>query len=130
MSEELIEKILIGHEGFNRGDFSEAKASLADDVEWGTTGAWPGLDRLYHGPNALDEWMEVLYSEWETFGVSLDEVIRDDGDVVVLAERLSGCGRESGIEVEMQVFTVYGSEQGKIVRRLSFRTREEALAAL
>src|SRR5918996_5917351 len=101
MSKELIEKILIGHEGFNRGDFSEAKASLADDVEWGTTGAWPGLDRVYHGPDALDEWMEVLHSEWETFGVSLDEVIRDDGDVVVLAERLAGGGRGGGKQGEV-----------------------------
>jgi hypothetical protein len=74
--------------------------------------------------------MEVLHSEWETFRVSLDEVIRDDGDAVVVSERLSGRGRESGVEVEMQVFTVYWSEEGKVVKRLSFRTREEALGAL
>ena len=130
MSDELIEKILIGHEGFNRGDLSEANRNLSKDVEWGTTGTWPGLDETYHGPDALNDWMEVLHSEWETFRVSLDEVVEDAGDVVVLVERLSGRGRESGIEVEMQVFTVYWSEEGEIVRRRSFRTREEALAAL
>jgi|SRR5215203_5652125 len=129
MSQELIEQVLLGHEGFNRGDLSQAKANVTDDVEWGTTGTWPGLEDVYRGPEALDEWMQILHAEWETFEVSLDEVIRDDGEVVVLAERLSGRGKESGIEVEMQVFSVYWSEEGKIVRRRSFRTREEALAA-
>lgn len=130
MSQELIEKIRIGHEGFNSGDLTEAKANVVDDVEWGTTGTWPGLEDMYRGPDALDEWMRILQAEWETFQVSLDEVIRDAGDVVVLAERLSGRGRESGVEVEMQVFSVYWSEGGKIVKRRSFRSREEALAAI
>ena len=130
MSQELIEKFIVGHEGFNRGDLSEARANAADDVEWGTTGTWPGIEPVYRGPEALDEWMEVLHAEWERFEVSLDEVVRDDGDAVVVAERLSGRGRESGVEVEMRVFSVYRLEAGKITRRLSFRTREAALAAL
>jgi ketosteroid isomerase-like protein len=130
MSHELIEKVRVGHDGFNQGDLSRAKANLAQDVEWGTTGTWPGLEGTYRGPDALDEWMETLQSEWESFRVSLDEVVEDAGDVVVLAELLSGRGRESGIEVEMRVFSVYWSEGGEIVKRRSFRTREEALAAL
>jgi ketosteroid isomerase-like protein len=130
MLQELIDLVLSGHEGFNRGDLSEAKANVSDDVEWGTTGTWPGLDETYHGPEALDEWMETLHSEWETFRVSLEEVVDDAGDVAILTERLSGRGRESGVEVEMQVFSVYWIQGGKIIKRQSYRTREEALAAL
>ena len=74
--------------------------------------------------------MKTLHSEWERFGVSLDEVIRDDGDVMAVAERLTGRGRESGVVVEMQVFSVYWGEEGKIVKRQGFNSREEALAAL
>jgi ketosteroid isomerase-like protein len=75
--------------------------------------------------------METLKSEWDTFRVTLDGVVRDDGDTMVVIERLSGRGRESGIEVEMQVFSAYwATDDGKIVRRNSFRTPEEALAAL
>jgi ketosteroid isomerase-like protein len=128
MSEDLLRKIRVGHEGFNQGDLSEAKANLVDDVEWGTTGTWPGLDGTYRGPDALDEWMRTLRSEWETFAVSLGEVIRDEGDVMVVSELLSGRGRESGIDVEMRVFSVYRAEGGKIVKRRSFRTPEDALA--
>ncbi len=122
--------IRIGHEGFSRGDLTEAKGNLSENVEWGTTGVWPGLEGTYRGKEALDEWMETLHSEWEKFEVSLDEVIRDDGDVMVVAERLSGRGRESGVEVEMQVFSVYWAEEGKVVRRQGVSSREEALAAL
>ena len=130
MSQELLQKIEVGYRGFNGGDLSEAKSNLASDVEWSTTGTWPGLDRTYHGPDALDEWMDTLRAEWESFRVSLDEVIADNGDTMVVAERLSGRGKESGIDVEMQVFSVYRSEAGKIAKRASFRTREEALAAV
>jgi ketosteroid isomerase-like protein len=97
MSQELLEKIRLGYEGFNRGDLSEAKPNVADDVEWGS---------LEPGPA----------SKASTAGRT--------------RERLSGRGRESGIEVEMQVFSVYWSRAGKIVKRRSFRTRDEALAAL
>jgi ketosteroid isomerase-like protein len=130
MSKDLLDKIKIGHEGFNLGDLSEAKKNIADDVEWSTTGIWPGLDGTYRGPEAMDDWMRILQAEWSSFQVSLDEVIQDAGNAIVVAERLSGRGRESGIEVEMQVFSVYWSEGGKIVKRRSFRTREEALAEL
>jgi ketosteroid isomerase-like protein len=130
MSQELIAMIERGHQAFNTGDLSLAKSDLVDDVEWGTTGTWPGLEGTYRGPDALDEWMKTLRSEWETFQVSLDEVIADAGDVVAVAERLSGRGKESGIDVEMQLFSVYWVEGDKIARRQSHRTREEALAAL
>jgi ketosteroid isomerase-like protein len=129
MSDDLLQKIQVGHEAFNHGDLSEAKANLVEDVEWGTTGTWPGLEGTYRGPDALDDWMRTLRSEWATFTVSLAEVIQDDGDVMVVGELLSGRGRESGIEVEMKVFSAYWAEGGKIARRQSFRTQEDALAA-
>jgi ketosteroid isomerase-like protein len=129
MSRELLEKVQLGHKAFNRGDLAEARSNLTEDVEWSTTGTWPGLEGTYRGPDALDQWMETLRSEWETFTVSLDEVISDAGDVVVVVERLSGRGRESGIEVEMSLFSVYWSREGKIAKRRSFRTPEEALDA-
>ena len=129
MSQEHLETIRLGHQAFSRGDLSEAKSNLTDDVEWGTTGAWPGLEGVYRGPDALDDWMETLRSEWESFEVSLGEVLREAGNVLVVAEKLAGRGRESGIEVEMQVFTVYWFEQGKVARRRSFTAPERALEA-
>jgi ketosteroid isomerase-like protein len=61
--------------------------------------------------------------------VTLDEVLHDGGEVVVVTERLRGRGRGSGAEVEMRVFSAYWFEGGKIRRREAFTEQKEALAA-
>jgi ketosteroid isomerase-like protein len=84
---------------------------------------------MYRGPEAMQEWMNVIRSEWEDFRVMLDEVLHDEGDVLVVTELLRGRGRESGVEVEMRVFSAYWFEHGKLRRRAAFTERREALEA-
>jgi ketosteroid isomerase-like protein len=55
--------------------------------------------------------------------------VRDEGDVLVVAELQRGRGRGSGVEVEMRVFSVYSFREGKIRRRQAFTEREPALKA-
>ena len=133
MSEENVETLKRGYEAFNRGDTSVirefAREVAAPDVEWGATGAFPGVDGMYRGPEAIQEWMDVIRSAWEEFEVSLDEVLHDGDDVVVVAERLRGRGRGSGVEVEMRIFSAYWFEEGKLRRRAAFTERKEALEA-
>jgi ketosteroid isomerase-like protein len=125
-----VDTIQIGYQGFNRGDLTEAREMLAEDVEWKTTGVFPGIEGVYHGGDALDDWMEVIRAEWREFSVSLSDVLAETDDAVVLAERLWGRGRESGAEVEMQTYAVYRfNAGGKVTRRDAFTTAEEALAA-
>jgi ketosteroid isomerase-like protein len=61
--------------------------------------------------------------------VTLDEVLHDEGNVLVVSELLHGRGRSSGAEVKMRVFTVYRFEEGKVRRRASFTERNAALEA-
>lgn len=128
MSENL-EKIRRGHEGFTRGDLAPVRGTVAEDVDWGTTGSFPGLEPAYRGPEALERWMESVRSAWESFAVWTDEVIHDAGDVIVLEEGLRGRGRGSGAEVEMRIFVIYWFHSGKIVRRRAFDSRREAVEA-
>jgi ketosteroid isomerase-like protein len=126
-----VDKIREGIAGFNRGDLSWAKAEVAEDVEWGTTGAFPGLEGVYRGPDALEEWMETVRAEWEEFEVTVEEVVREQEDAAVLVERLWGRGRKSGAEAEMRIYTLYRfTADEKIASREVFPSREEALAAL
>ena len=126
-----VDTIQIGYDGFNRGDLTEAREILAEDVVWTTTGMFPGLEGVYNGREALDEWMDVLRAEWREFDVSLAEVLTEREDAVVVAERLRGRGRESGAEVEMYTYAVYRfNAEGKLTLREAFSTPEEALAAL
>jgi ketosteroid isomerase-like protein len=61
--------------------------------------------------------------------VSLDEVLHEGDNVVVVAELLRGRGRGSGVEVEMRVFSAYWFENGKLRRRAAFTERKDALEA-
>jgi ketosteroid isomerase-like protein len=125
-----VDTIQIGYDGFSRGDLTEAREIVTDDVEWHTTGSFPGIEGVYRGPDALDEWMESLRAEWQNFSVSLADVLTEREDAIVLAERLWGRGRESGAEVEMQTYAVYRfNAEGKVTRRDAFTTAEQALAA-
>ena len=124
MSKETLATLKRGYEAFNRGDTSELRELAREigtpDVEWGATGAFPGVDGMYRGPEAMPKWMDVIRSAWEEFEVSLDEVLHDGDDVVVVAELLRGRGRGSGVEVEMRIFSAYWFEEGKIRRRAAF----------
>ena len=127
MSQENVEIVRRGHEAFNRDDLSVISELATPDVEWGATGAFPGVDAGYRGPEAIREWGDLIRSEWEEFEVSLDEILHDENDLIVVAERLRGRGRGSGVEVEMRVFSAYWVEEGKIKRRAAFTDRVEAL---
>jgi ketosteroid isomerase-like protein len=130
MSEHL-DAIRRGHEAFNTGDLGPAKDVLAEDVEWGTTGQWPGMEGTYRGRDALDEWVQLQHSEFEGFSVSLEEVLREEEDAIAVAERLRGRGRGSGASAEMRVYSVYWfDEDGLLSRRQAFTSAEEAIAAI
>jgi ketosteroid isomerase-like protein len=84
MSEETIANLRRGYEAFNRGDASVVVALSTPDVEWGATGACPGVEGLYRGPEAIQEWMGVIRSAWEEFEVTLDEVLYLEHDILVI----------------------------------------------
>jgi ketosteroid isomerase-like protein len=128
---EHLETLREGHASFNRGDTSWAQEQVAEDVVWGTTGAFPGMEKVYRGPDGVEEWVRTVREEWESFRVSMDEVLAETSDLLAVVERIWGKGRGSGAEGEMKVYTVYRfNEDGKISRRQSYTTREEAAAAL
>jgi ketosteroid isomerase-like protein len=77
----------------------------------------------------MPEWMDLIRSEWAEFEVTLDEVLHQGDDVLVVAELLRGRGRGSGAEVEMRVFSAYWFQDGKLRRRAAFTEPREALEA-
>jgi ketosteroid isomerase-like protein len=97
MSQETVANLRRGYEAFNQGDASVAMDLATPDVEWGTSGTFPGLVGVYRGPEAIPRWMDTIRSAWETFEVTPDEIVRDEADVLVVAELERGRGRGSGV---------------------------------
>ena len=77
VSEQGLAHIRRGHEAFNRGDLSAIVELATPDVEWGSTGAFPGLDDEYLAPEAIGRWAEIVRNEWEEFEVTIGEVLHE-----------------------------------------------------
>lgn len=117
-----------GYEAFSRGDASVAQEFSTADVEWGTTGSFPGIEGVYSGPATIRVWVETVRSAWEEFEASLQEVIHDEDGMTVVAEHLRGRGAGSGVEVQMTVYSVYRWKGNLIRSRRAFTDRAAALA--
>jgi ketosteroid isomerase-like protein len=95
----------------------------------GSHGYFPGLEGTYRGRDSIQDWADTVRTEWEHFEVALDEIVRDEDDVLVACEFLRGRGRSSHADVEMRIFSVYWFREGKIRKRQPFTERRAALEA-
>jgi ketosteroid isomerase-like protein len=84
---------------------------------------------IHSGIDGLREFMRTIDEAWESLMLTREELIAA-GDQVVMANRISGRGRASGVRTETLAFAVVTLEEGKVVRFTGgFRDRREALEA-
>src|SRR4249919_3467652 len=104
MSQENVEVVRRGFESdfWTNRDFSVLPEFAHPDVvaDLSRNIFNPGVYRGFDGFRPIVEQTDEM---WEDFQTELEELI-DGGDQVVAAVRISGRGRGSGVEVEMQFF--------------------------
>jgi ketosteroid isomerase-like protein len=84
---------------------------------------------VYRGYDGVKRYVEAVDEIWDKFEAQLEEVI-DAGDAVVTATRISGVGRGSGVQAEMQLFQVVTVRDGRVLHITGgYRDRNEALEA-
>jgi ketosteroid isomerase-like protein len=130
MSQENVEVVCRALEAFACGDTTTLNALAADDVEWGTTGGFAGIQPVYRGAAALEEWVHDIREAWAEFELSVEEVLYEEDPVVVVMEHLTASGLGSGVRVDMRVFSAFWFRDGQIVKRVAFLNRSEALEAV
>ena len=111
MSQENLEAIKRVFEAFNSGDFDAALAIADPEIEYVRPG---GLTPLV-GPEALRAWMEPDAFDAQTVE-PLD--FRDLGDKVLVRQRLTAQGAGSGIEIEIESWSVWTLSGAGLVTRL------------
>ena len=126
MSQENIEIVRRIFDGWSRGDFSVGAELLAEDFEWQqhAEALEPGTRRGGQVGNSLRSIFEI----YEDFRVQAQEFI-DAGEKVVVAARISGTARRTGIPLEGTWAFVWTLRDGRLVRNQVFGTRAEALEA-
>jgi ketosteroid isomerase-like protein len=84
---------------------------------------------VYRSLDGFRRFVDQVDGMSERFQIEPEEFI-EAGDNVVIAVRLSGKGRDSGVEPEMRLFSIWTLREGKVVRVTGgYRDRAEALQA-
>ena len=128
MSQENVEIARRSNEVLANSDWSRLSEVLDPDVvlDLSRNVFNPGVYRGYDG---FRRWLASVDEMWEDFRVEVQEYI-DAGDKLVVDNRISGSGRESGVDVDMRVFGIWTFREGRVLRIVGgYRDRAEALEA-
>ena len=128
MSQENVELVRLGFEAVLRGDLGLGEEFTLPDAVMVQPPEVPDA-KTYEGAGAIREAMEDWPTQWEDFQMELLDIIDAGDDVVVAVTRHRGRGRESGIEMDFEVFYVYRLSDGRLARLDMFFSREQALEA-
>lgn len=112
---------------FNRRDVPGLVQITTDDFEWVT---WTGTvePTVYNGADGLAGYFRDA-DVWEVLNLDVQE-FRDLGDQVLVVGTFHARGGGSGVEVRAPYYSAFFISEGKLARVLSFRTEDEAVAAM
>lgn len=126
MSEENVELVRSVYEGWARGDFSVAAELTAPGFEYrqNPEAVEPGTRRGGEIGNAL----RGIFDVYEDFRLEPSEFI-DAGDRVLVVSRALGTAKGSGLDLDMDVFSVWTVNDGRLTSNAVFTDRKGALEA-
>lgn len=128
MSRENVDVVRGLFDAFNGGDYARCFSFIDPEVEWEDPRGIPG-GGVHRGHDGVRSWFARWLAAWDGFAVVPEEFV-DAGRHVVVAERLRGTGRASGVPIEQAWVAVYTLREGRIVRRTDYATKDAALAAV
>jgi ketosteroid isomerase-like protein len=127
MSEENVLLARNAVAAFNRRDVPALVELTTDDFHWMT---WTGTveHTVYDGAEGLVAYFQDA-DVWEVLNLDAQE-FRDLDDNVLVVGMFHARGGGSGVEIRAPYYSAFFVSEGKLARVLSFRTEEEALAAV
>jgi ketosteroid isomerase-like protein len=128
MSRENVEIVRRCYELWDRREWSAFPELFDSDVEIDLSRNVFNPD-VYHGHAGVERYVKVVEEIWDDFHVVPIELL-DAGDNVVTAITLRGKGKQSGVEVKMELFNIWTLRDSKVVHVAGgYRDRSEALKA-
>ena len=130
MSQENVETLRQGFEGFARGDVEAVLDRLNRDVDWSPAiGPILGVETL-RGTEALRRFLtHDLFEGFDEFRAEPLSFEDLGDDHVLVMVRYVGRGESSGIEMDQKTAALYEFREGKVVTMRDYPTRAEALEA-
>jgi ketosteroid isomerase-like protein len=109
------------------GDFGWATELPAPEFEY-LAADIAGISGHFRGAEGFLRFLEQFWEGFEEAHAEPEEFI-EAGDSVLAVINFSGRGKQSGAEVNMEIFQLWTFRDGKITRGQGFFDREEALEA-
>jgi ketosteroid isomerase-like protein len=128
MSQENVEVIRDAFGAFSRNDIEGVLRLCDENIVVTQPPELPGVSPQQHGHSGVLEAFEIWPEQWDDYRI---EVVRmaDHGDHVLAITRQSGRGKQSGIEVEMEIMFVFTVRNEKIAEMKIFMREDQALEA-
>ena len=117
-----------GYAAWNNDDLDGLLDFCHPEVEYYTSGVFPGLQSVYYGPEGIKQWWADFHEPWQAIKVIPQRIAETDKGVAVLI-RFEGTGRQ-GIETEMEFINTIEVRDGLALRFDSQPPTEEALREL
>jgi ketosteroid isomerase-like protein len=128
VSKDAVEIVRRCIELFNRRNVARVLELLDPDIELDLSRNIFNPD-IYRGHVGVERWRSMVEDVWDDFHVVVEELI-DAGDEVVARVTMGGRGKESGVEVKMQIFSIWTVRGSKVVQMVGgYRDRTEVLDA-
>ena len=133
MSEQNLDLVRRAYEAFNRWGLDPSLRLGGEDffhpeVEFHTYPSSPEAG-VYRGREAVIEYNQGLFAQFESVRIEVDELLAADDRVVVIS-RQHAVGRTGHTPIVVQVVEVWTIRDALLAERHTFSTRDEALEAV
>ena len=103
------------YQTWNDDDVASAVSFMHPEIEWRTSGLFPGLEPVYRGPEGVLQFERDLRTPFSTFEITVER-IRPEGEAIVATVRFDAVGAESGVAVQLRYENIWHVREGLIVR--------------
>lgn len=120
---ELVRRI---YEAAYEGDYDALVSYFHPEIEFHAYPRSP--EGVYHGKQAVREYIENVWERFESVRVEVDELL-DAGDQVVAVTTLHSVPKRGQEEMTVHIVEVFTIRDGLFAERRPYSTRNEALEA-
>jgi uncharacterized protein len=129
MSQQNVEIVRRGFDAFTRGDLKALLELFDPDVVITQPPTLPGVPPVQRGRSGVLEALALWPEQWDDYRIEIGRVVADPGEDVVVRTHQRGRGKQSGVDVEMDITFVLTLRRRRIVKWQMFMQEDEALEA-